>query len=230
VRLPDGRTGNYVGNSRRPVRDDDEDRAAHGTLDMHRAIVVSCNAYFAQLGTYKVGPEQLLETAKLFGISVADPLTVANLKRQMAQVSYGQGQVVVTPFQMVRVASMIAAGGNLPAGRWVTDDSNSRTQQPQVVLKPEYAAILGRDMRNVVAGGTGTVIASVKPAIAGKTGTAELANAPSHAWFIGFAPYDDAAHRIAFAVLVENGHYGGATAAPIGGELTTAAERLHLIP
>jgi peptidoglycan glycosyltransferase len=172
----------------------------------------------------------LLSTAKQLGIALADPLTVANLKRQMAQVSYGQGQVVVTPFQMVRVASAIAAGGNLPAGRWVTDESNARTQAPQALLKPEYAALLAKDMRNVVQSGTGTVIASVKPGIAGKTGTAELANAPSHAWFIGFAPYDDEAHRIAFTVLVENGHYGGATAAPIAGELTAAAERLKLIP
>ena len=55
IRLPDGRNGAYVGNSKRPIRDDEEDKSPHGTLDMNRAIVVSCNAYFAQLGTYKVG-------------------------------------------------------------------------------------------------------------------------------------------------------------------------------
>ena len=50
--------------------------------------------------------------------------------------------------------------------------------------------------------------------IAGKTGTAELADAPSHAWFIGFAPYGAGARKIAFSVLVENGVYGGTAAAP----------------
>lgn len=230
IRLPDGRVGAYVGNSKRPIRDDDEDKSPHGTLDMHRALVVSCNAYFAQLGTYKVGPQQLLDTAKLIGISVANPPTVKNLKPQMPQASYGQGQVVVSPFQMARVASAIAASGNLPVGRWVTDESNTRTQPPQQLMPPAIAAMLSMDMRGVVTSGTGSRLAKIQPEIAGKTGTAELANAPSHAWFIGFAPYDDASRRIAFAILAENGHYGGTAAAPIAGDLVIAAQQLKLIP
>ena len=129
IRLPDGRTGNFVG--KRPIRDDDEDKRPHGTLNMEGAITVSCNAYFAQLGTYKVGPEQMLDTAKLLGISVADPPTVKNLRPQMPQASYGQGQVVVSPFQMARVAAAIAAEGSLADGPLVTDDSNTRTQGPR---------------------------------------------------------------------------------------------------
>ena len=201
---------------------------------MNSAIVVSCNAYFAQLGTYKVGAQQLLDTAQKIGISVANPPTVKNLTPQMPQVSYGQGQVVVSPFQMARVASAIAAGGVLPMGRWVTDDSNVRTQPGQPLLPPNQAEVLAKDMRGVVTSGTGHVLAAIKPEIAGKTGTAELATAPSHAWFIGFAPYDvppgGNPKRIAFAILAENGHYGGTAAAPIAGDLTIAAQQLHLIP
>jgi cell division protein FtsW (lipid II flippase) len=230
IRLPDGRTGNFVGNSKRPIRDDEEDKSPHGTLDMDRAIIVSCNAYFAQLGTYKVGPQQMLDTAKLIGISVANPPTVKNLKPQMPQVSYGQGQVVASPFQMARVAAAIAAGGSLPEGRWVTDDSNTRKQGPQQLLAPNVADILAKDMRGVVTSGTGFRLAKITPQIAGKTGTAELANAPSHAWFIGFAPYDTNTKRIAFAILAENGHYGGTAAAPMAGDLVQAAQQLHLIP
>jgi len=197
---------------------------------MNRAIVVSCNAYFAQLGTYKVGPEQLLDTAKRIGISIANPPTVKNLTPQMPQVSYGQGQVVVSPFQMVRVASAIAAGGMLPEGRWVTDDSNLRNQPAQQLLTANLADLLAKDMRGVVTSGTGRVLSKILPEIAGKTGTAELATAPSHAWFIGFAPYDNASRRIAFAILAENGRYGGTAAAPVAGELVVAAQQLHLIP
>jgi peptidoglycan glycosyltransferase len=65
--------------------------------------------------------------------------------------------------------------------------------------------------------------------MAGKTGTAELQDAPSHAWFIGFAPYGAAAHRIAFSVLVENGVYGGTAAAPAAAEIVNAAVKLGLI-
>jgi len=202
---------------------------------MNRAIVVSCNAYFAQLGTYKVGPEQLLDTAKLIGVSVANPPTVKNLRPQMPQASYGQGQVVVTPFQMARVASAVAAAGQLPFGKWVIDESNSRVQPAQAIVSAKDAALLAKDMRGVVTSGTGRRLAGITPAIAGKTGTAELATAPSHAWFIGFAPYAETtpesapAHRIAFAVLAENGHYGGTAAAPIAGDLAQAAKQLGLI-
>lgn len=230
IRLPDGRCGNYVGNSKRPIRDDEEDKNPHGTLDMDRALIVSCNAYFAQLGTYKVGPEQLLDTAQKIGIAIANPATVKNLRPQMPQVSYGQGQVVASPFQMARVAAAIAAGGNLQQGRWVTDDSNTRRQPALELLPPSEANILAQDMRGVVTGGTGVRLAKITPEIAGKTGTAELANAPSHAWFIGFAPYDSNAKRIAFAILAENGHYGGTAAAPIAGDLVVAAQQLKLIP
>jgi peptidoglycan glycosyltransferase len=69
--------------------------------------------------------------------------------------------------------------------------------------------------------------------IAGKTGTAELLHAVSHAWFIGFAPYDAGSSkpgkRIAFAVLVEHGQYGGRAAAPIAGEIVQAAKEAGLL-
>jgi cell division protein FtsI/penicillin-binding protein 2 len=71
VRLPDGRVGNTVKGWSRPIRDDIMDKTPHGAVDMRKGIVVSCNAYFAQLGTYKVQADALLETANLLGISVA---------------------------------------------------------------------------------------------------------------------------------------------------------------
>ncbi len=232
LRLPDGRSGNYIGNSKRPIRDDELDHAAHGTLDMHRAIAVSCNAYFAQLGTYKVGPEQLLATANLLGIAVSNPADVSHLKPQMPQVSYGQGQVVASPFQMARVAAAVAGGGRMPFGRWETDQANVRTEAPRTIIPAAAALSIGKDMRGVVLNGTGRSLASSKVPIAGKTGTAELGSAPSHAWFIGYAPYAEvpAQKQIAFSVLAENGRYGGKAAAPIAGDLVAAAQQLGLIP
>ena len=223
IRLPDGRVGNYIKGSKRPIRDDVEDQAPHGNLDMQRGIVVSCNAYFAQLGTYDVGPEALGETAKLLGISVGD------LKSAMPQSSYGQGQVVASPFQMARVAATVANGGAMPQGHWIADESNPRTVPPQPVLTADTSATLGRFMREVVTGGTGRRAASASVAIAGKTGTAELAAAPSHAWFIGYAPYGPAARKIAFSILVENGVYGGTNAAPAAAGIADAALKLGLI-
>ena len=221
IRLPDGRVGNFMQGSRRPIRDDVLDASPHGTLDMERALIVSCNAYFAQLGTYKVGAKPLVETASLLGISVGKPLP---------QSAYGQGEVVASPFQMARVAAAVAGGGIMPAGRWVTDQSNDRAVEPKPVLSADAAATLGRYMREVVTSGTGRRAAGAVEPIAGKTGTAELAAAPSHAWFIGFAPYGAAARRIAFSILIENGQYGGTYPAAAAAEIVQAARELGYLP
>ena len=228
IRLPDGRIGNYLKGSKRPIRDDVEDKNPHGTVDMERGIVVSCNAYFAQLGTYDVGAEPLLDTANLLGIAAASPNTAAQLRKSLPQSSYGQGQVIASPFQMARVAATVADGGTMPQGRWITDETNARAAAPQNVLPAGDAQILARFMRQVVVSGTGRRAAGAAAAIAGKTGTAELADAPSHAWFIGYAPYAGA-RKIAFSVLVENGVYGGTAAAPAAAEIVNAAVKLGLI-
>jgi cell division protein FtsW (lipid II flippase) len=229
IRLSDGRNGNFVGKSKRPIRDDVMDKSPHGTVDMAKGIAVSCNAYFAQLGAYKVGAKALFDTANVFGISTASPNTPEKLREALPQASYGQGQVVVSPFQMARVAASVANGGKVLQGRWVIDDSNSRLKDPLLALPPSEAQRLAGFMRGVITGGTGRSLANSTIPIAGKTGTAELANAPSHAWFIGYAPYNRPGKRIAFAVLIENGQYGGTAAAPVAGNLVAAAHELGII-
>jgi cell division protein FtsW (lipid II flippase) len=229
--LPDGRVGNFVRGWPRPIRDDIQDKIAHGTVNLEKGIVVSCNAYFAQMASYLLGAEALHRTADLLGIRVAAPNTPTQLRKALPQAAYGQGQVVATPFQMARVAATVANGGNMPYGRWVTDDTNPRTQEPQTILSYEQSERLAQFMRSVVTQGTGRRLSSAQPQVAGKTGTAEIEDAPSHAWFIGFAPYGgDSRRRIAFSVLVEHGRYGGIVAAPIAGEIVAAAHDLEIVP
>jgi cell division protein FtsI/penicillin-binding protein 2 len=229
IRLPDGRMGNYIHGSKRPIRDDVQDKAPHGTVNMERGIVVSCNAFFAQLGTYDVGAESLWTTAGLLGIATGSPNTAAQLRKSLPQSSYGQGQVVASPFQMARVAATVANGGSMPQGRWITDETNARTAEAKPVLTPENAQTLAKFMREVVTSGTGRRAAGASVPMAGKTGTAELADAPSHAWFIGYAPYGPAPRKIAFSVLIENGVYGGSNAAPAATEIVNAALKLGLV-
>lgn len=228
IRLPDGRVGNFVW--KREIRDDIKDTQPHGSEDMQKAIVVSCNAYFAQLGAYNVGAKMLYETASELGISLAQPNTAEKLQEYLPQAAYGQGQVVATPFQMARVAATIANGGSAPQGRWIIDETNTRVRAPQPLLPASLANQLAGYMRAVVTSGTARALGGSAIPIAGKTGTAELKNAPSHAWFIGFAPYGNKrGKQIAFAVLVENGEYGGTAAAPIAGDIVMAARQLGLI-
>jgi len=234
-RLPDGRVGAIIPGWRKPIRDDVGD-SAHGTLTMHQAIAVSCNAYFAQLGVFSVGAKQLSETAKLLDIPAG---SIPDLQAAMPFASYGQGPVLVTPFKMARVAATIADNGWMPEGRWVIDSSNDRRQAPKQILGPELAEFLASAMRSVVVEGTGRrAMKGEAVSVAGKTGTAQLDEGMPHSWFAGFAPYisgtapsagGDRTKSIAFAVVVEHGGYGGTTAAPIAREVVDAAQELGLL-
>jgi cell division protein FtsI/penicillin-binding protein 2/cell division protein FtsW (lipid II flippase) len=227
-RLPDGRAGAMVEGWRRPIRDDIKDKP-HGTLAMQRAIEVSCNGYFAQLGTYRIGWQALRETADLLDISSGD---AADLKAAMPFASYGQGPLLITPFKMARVAATVAAGGEMPQGRWVSGEGNARQDAPRAIVPAEPAGFIAGAMRLVVTDGTARhAMAGTPVNLAGKTGTAQIGEGEPHAWFAGFAPYDgDAGHRLAFAVLVEHGGYGGQVAAPIAREIMEAAKDLGLVP
>jgi cell division protein FtsI/penicillin-binding protein 2 len=228
--LPDGRVGHRVRGFGKAIRDDPTDHVPHGQVDLEKGIRVSCNAYFAQLGALEVGPEPLLETAQLLGITVAQPNTPEQLKLAIPQASYGQGQVTATPFEMARVGATIANDGAMPQGRWVIDDSNDRKEAPVDILTGPPIRLLQRAMRQVVTAGTAAALAGVQPPIAGKTGTAEVKDKRSHSWFVAYAPYDapEGSRRLAVAVLIEHGGYGGRLAAPAAAEILRAAAELNL--
>jgi peptidoglycan glycosyltransferase len=217
ARLPDGRVGARIPGGG-VIRDDVLDAHPHGTIDMHDGMVHSCNAYYAQLAV-RAGPKALLDTAALLGISVARDDSAARLRDTLPQAGYGQGDVVTTPLRMARVVAAIADQGILrePAVE-ARAPAASRT-----LLTPDASTLLSRYLRDAVLTGTGRALRSHPSRIAGKTGTAEVSGARSHAWFAGFAPYGPAERRIAFAVIVENAGYGGAAAAPAAGEIATAA-------
>jgi peptidoglycan glycosyltransferase len=225
-RLPDGRIGNYVRGWGKPIRDDALDKEPHGSVDMAQGLIHSCNAYFAQLGTYLVGAPQLLRVADLFGIRVASPSTAAQLQDALPQAAYGQGQVVASPLQMARVAGSVGNGGKVVLNRIVLGET---IPAGKPCLTANQTARLAQYMRRVVTEGTGREANRSGVPLAGKTGTAEILNKPSHAWFIGFAPYGSGSKKIAFAILIENGRYGGRSAAPAAVEIVDAAAELGLI-
>jgi cell division protein FtsW (lipid II flippase) len=222
--LPDGRFGARIPGWG-PVRDDVLDTHAHGTVDMYAGLVHSCNAYYAQLAV-RVGPEALLETAARFGIALTPSNSEQRLRATLAHAGYGQGDVVATPLRMARVVATIANSGRAREPRL---DAAAPLAKAEIVLPPASAARLAAYLREVVTRGTGRSLSGHAWRIAGKTGTAEVAGARSHAWFTGFAPYGDAQKRIAFAVLIENAGYGGLAAAPVAGEIVTAAAEIGLI-
>jgi cell division protein FtsW (lipid II flippase) len=124
ARLPDGRVGVQLPGWTRPIRDDELDHEPHGKVALNEGLVVSCNAYFAQLAL-RIGPQAVLDTASLFQIAPAEPATAAELRRALPYAAYGQGEVRATPLRMATVAGAIATGGLVRQPFWIADDARA---------------------------------------------------------------------------------------------------------
>jgi len=140
----------------------------------------------------------------------------------------GQGDLLVTPLQMAQFAMMLANRGTYFQPHLINRiyDSEARRYtnsefRPKTVegVSQRTYEIIAEGMFKVVNEERGTGRASylsdVK--VAGKTGTAQNPHGEGHAWFIGFAPYENP--QAAICIFVENGGGGGANAAPIAGKL-----------
>jgi peptidoglycan glycosyltransferase len=182
--------------------------------------------YMSRLGYYQDPPIDLPSdelTPSGVRDSKGDLVPVAD--SDVPLVGIGEGQLTVTPLQMVMVASAVANGGKLmrpylTAKVVNADGVTVRRTTPTLfdtVMKASTATAVTTMMEGVVQDGTAEAALAgfdIKP-IAGKTGTAELGNStnsPNDAWFIAFAPGKD----IAVAVVVEKTYdYGASAAAPI---------------
>ena len=227
VRLPDGRVGGRVPGAGRPIRDDPSDHHPHGVVDLHRALVVSCNPYFAHLAQ-RVGAKALDETAAAAQIAAARRPVLEHLPETLPFAGYGQGDVLASPMRMAGVAAALASDGTL---RPITVASRAGAPREPGVrwVSASGAAQLRRYMREAVTHGTGRVLAGHRVPIAGKTGTAEVDDAASHSWFVGFAPSGSTQNRIAIATLIEHAGYGARSAAPLAGDIVSSAQELGLI-
>lgn len=138
----------------------------------------------------------------------------------------GQGDLLVTPMQVQGYLTAVANGGKLFAPRLaigVILPDNTREEFPakilgQVAISAKNLAIVRAGMREAVVSGSARSLASLPVAVAGKTGTAQWnSTKPNHAWFIGFAPYEQP--TFAITVLVEEGGEGSSVAVPIAKEI-----------
>ena len=230
------------------VRDGHHLFTGNKALDFREATEVSCNLWYALAGL-DAGPEALAATAAQLGFGETIPFDLPVSRSQitngggnfgagfkdaveLANAAYGQGETVVTPFQMALVAAAVANDGVIMEPHLVTSLTGTKTGtrniEPQAwrqIVSPQIAREIQAAMQRAVESELGrqfTPGADV-PGVetAGKSGTAELdGGAVPHSWFIGFAPVDDP--QVAIAVLVEGGGRGGERAAPLAGSLMKA--------
>lgn len=154
-------------------------------------------------------------------------------------ISVGQGDILVTPLQMVTALSTIANGGVVYQPHFISSVTDSLGTSKQaftpVATRQGFVSqgnldTVRRGMWMAVNDSNGTACCRIKAEVpvevAGKTGTAEtvvhddgsgaLLQSRPHAWFEAFAPFKDP--KIAIVVLVEHSGEGAEYAAPAARE------------
>ena len=224
--------------------------SAHGEVDLHTAIVKSCDVYFYNVGE-RLGIDRLSYYGTSFGLGrktgVDLPGEDSGLMPSEAwkervfhekwyagetiSLAIGQGATEVTPMQMAYTIGGIISGGRFKQPHLLLSDQPA----PEVdfPISDSTVDFITQAMWSVVNEG-GTAAASKLPGIefCGKTGTAQVVGADAkqrakdksklknNAWFVGFAPRRNA--EIVIAVLVQAGGYGAEAAAPVAKEIVKA--------
>lgn len=147
-------------------------------------------------------------------------------------VSIGQGNVLITPLQLVTVYSAIANGGTVYFPRLVLGVTRNNDGERETIreYEPRIHGQIGIEadeikgiqdgLRAVVATGTAKKAALPDIEVAGKTGTAQFWRngiKDNRTWFVGYAPFRDP--RYVVAVMIEGGTSGGGTSAPVVNEI-----------
>ena len=207
----------------------------HGEISLTEAISVSCDVFF-----YKTIKQIKLNTLhnsfKQFGFGLKTRIDIPNevsglvpdkdymLKRYgkygwsqgvLLNLAIGQGELLVTPIQVLNYVNLLATKGNSPSCHFVFVDNLPNNVKP--VLKNDIWDNIHEGLRAAIVSENGTGkkanlnLEGFK--LYGKTGTAENSHGDDHAWFVGWADYKDKKHSI--VILLENAGSGGSVAAPL---------------
>lgn len=141
-------------------------------------------------------------------------------------VAIGQGDMMVTPLQMTSAIASIANNGILyqpqivdkiiDSSKDIIEDIPEKKIRNSFIEK-ENIEIVKQGMREAVLSGSASLLSSLPVEVAGKTGTAQFGNNKTHAWFVGFAPYDNP--QLVITILVEGGGEGYEAAVPVAKEV-----------
>jgi penicillin-binding protein 2 len=211
----------------------------HGDIRLQRAFRKSCNVYFYQVALM-LGRPKMVAWGRKFGLGRPVGLLVpgeaaGNLpdKIDPRNLVIGQGELLVTPLQMARVAALVATGGRMTEVHLVRSPrpADRPLRQVDMGLREDLVDRVRRGMTDVVNDPEGTgykTVRSDRIRIAGKTGSAQAGRGqPTNSWFIGYAPAENP--QIAFAVVFERAGHGGTVAGPVARQIVEAALTQKLI-
>ena len=219
----------------------DHDLPASGTLTLTQGLIRSCNPWFYHIGLdlfRQKGATYLSDMARGFGLGsatgieqvaedtgqIVDPSTDGDAVQQ----GIGQGDMLVTPLQIVRFTAAIANGGTLYRPQLIERVTTSggvdvstftADAAGTLPITDETLEAIQTAMRGVVSSRIGTArdaLSGLAIPTYGKTGTAENPMGDSHAWFTGYTDENrEDLPDIAVTVIAENAGEGSEIAAPI---------------
>jgi penicillin-binding protein 2 len=225
---------------------------SYESTNVERAIAESNNVFFYSLGggydkIRGLGIDNMNKYWKLFGLGeptgidlpgeASGLLPNAEWKKKAKNESWyigdtyhasiGQGDLLVTPIQMLRAVATVANGGKLLNPQIVQKIVNQKGTViknfgPKVerenFISQSVLKTVQEGMRMAVTEGSARSLNDLPVTVAGKTGTAQfLNNQKTHAWFECYAPYENP--QIAVITMIEGGGGGHEIAAPIAKEI-----------
>ncbi len=198
----------------------------HNDEDLIRALIHSCNVYFYRVGLL-VGSDEVRRYARVMGLNAK---TEIDLPFESAgsvpsrgtyrsgrwftgdtiNFSIGQGKVLATPVQLVKMMSVVANGGKIvqPHLLLSVDDrpSDRYAKSSMVKISPNTLNRLEEGLRGVVEDPEGTAHELALPDLKsyGKTGTAQAGgDKEHHAWYVGYTR--SKIRTVVYCVFLENG-------------------------
>lgn len=213
--------------------------ASHGHLNLQSAMEKSCNTYFIALGQ-KIGTETLLTLCSSLGfgksVELADnfylksgvlpSLESINSPQSLANLCFGQGELLVSPVQMAVAYACFANGGYYRAPtlmKGIIDENGDIIQKVKLpekyrVINDSTVKIIDDVLESVVSNGNARKAYSETVINHGKTATAqsgwyENGREINHTWFCGYFTHN---RRTYVAVIFkEDGSSGAVDCAPV---------------
>lgn len=190
--------------------------SGHGNMNLCSALAQSCNCFFYNLGN-TLGYEPIYKTAASlsFGskIKLCDSMytsagiipegSTVNNEGALANLSIGQGNLLLSPVSMLSLYLSIAGDGSyyLPSvvEKTVKDGVEALYNKGEKtrVMSADIAEILREYLKNVITEGTGAEASPTFTTAAGKTATAQTGRyyddgtEITNSWFCGFFPSEE---------------------------------------
>lgn len=192
----------------------------HGTLDLKKALSVSCNSIFVQIGV-KTGMKNIIAMAekqgllrKTLGLYYEEKGSFDN-SDDISNTSIGQN-IHLSPLELLAAVNVIANDGYYIEPNIIC----SMEKKSNKVLSLNTVQILKEDLRNVVTNGTAIRANNSKIKVYGKTGTSEYwidKQEKSDGIFLGFFYKDGKSYSMIVVVkdIDKENEDAGNTAVPI---------------